>query len=86
MSENKGKKFSLKEHYSDDDIEYKEWIRVMDANFFDSLPMRKITKTFKVANYNTDIENQILRNMKIEIEWVATDNETDFARNLNHYF
>lgn len=76
---------SVKETWSLDDIKYKEWMRWI-GEALDVTPMRKVTKSFKVKNYNKNIKNWILRNLEIEIEWVPSDNDKDFGRKLNHYF
>ena len=85
MTKKLKKVVSVKETWSLNNAEYCAetfWI----GEFMEKAPMTKVEKTFKVANYNKNINNSILRNLEIEIEWVPTDNDKEFWRELNHYF
>lgn len=85
MTKKLKKVVSVKETWSLNDAEYSPKTRWI-GEFMDKAPITKVQKTFRVANYNKNIFNQILRNLEIEIEWVPSDNDKEFGRKLNHYF
>jgi len=85
MSKEPKKVVSVKQYWSLDDVEYKEWMRWL-GEIMDTEPMSKVVKTFKVWNYNKGIINWVLRNLEIEIEWLPVENDLNFSKEMNHYF
>lgn len=84
MAEKKKKKFSIKETYSLNDIDAPSWT-LITHELFDSVPLTKIQKTFKVKNYSDKIDNYILKNLEIEIEWIPFDSD-EYWKNLSSVF
>lgn len=84
MTDTPKKKFSIEEAYSLDEIDFKDW-DIISPESLQWASLKKIKKTFKVANYSYNTSNSIIKNMEIEIEGIAHDND-EFWKNLSNVF
>lgn len=57
----------------------------LTSDITDTLPILEVRKTFKVKNYNENVQNYIMKNMEIEIEW-KTDYDMSFWKQMIDFF
>lgn len=80
MAKKKG--FKIKEEFDLSDFWETKGTWVIDHAFLDTLPIKRIEKSFKVKNYSEEVNNDIIKNMIIEIEWIELDDDKYFVKEL----